>query len=102
MLEEVRDDEGLTVKIQSDLVASGSKDLKARLVQLVEGGEKNLILDFHEVKVIDSAGIGALIATQNSLKSSGQRLKLIGVREPIFKMLKIMRLDKHFDISGIA
>ena len=37
--------EGLTVKIQSDLVASGSKELKARLVQLVEGGEKLLTLD---------------------------------------------------------
>ncbi|CAM2009904.1 STAS domain-containing protein [Acanthopleuribacter pedis] len=102
MFEEIREGEGLTVKIQSDLVASGSKELKARLVQLVEGGEKLLTLDFHEVKVIDSAGIGVLISTQNSLKQGGQKLKLIGVREPIFKMLKIMRLDKHFEISGVA
>jgi anti-anti-sigma factor len=58
-----------------------------------------MAVDLEEVKMIDSSGLGVLIAAHNSLQKLGARLELLNVSDDIRKLLQNMRLDKHFTIQ---
>ena len=45
-------------------------------------------------------GIGLLIATHNSLKAKGGRLRVVNVSPEILNLFKAIRLDRHFAVEG--
>ncbi len=56
-------------------------------------------LDLSRCRALSSSAIGAMIATHNSLKSRGSRLIVTGASEEIRRLLKMMQLDRHFDVA---
>jgi anti-anti-sigma factor len=89
----------VVVRPDKDIVASITKDFKGELKGLLDGGAKQMAVDLEEVKMIDSSGLGVLIAAHNSLQKLGARLELLNVSDDIRKLLQNMRLDKHFTIQ---
>ena len=94
-----KDAETVTIKPDCDIVASVLDDLKAELKGVADNGCSRLIIDFSEVRMIDSMGIGLLIAAYNSLKQKGATLELHHVSEEIASLFKHMRLNQHFTIA---
>ncbi|GAB7081756.1 ATP-binding protein [Megalodesulfovibrio paquesii] len=92
--------QGETVRLmpRRDIVAATAQGLKQELKTLVDGGAKRLELDCTEVEMVDSVGIGLLVATHNSLKLQGGGLVLRHVSADVAGLLQTMRLDKHFEI----
>lgn len=88
-----------TIKPGRDIVASMLDGFKAELKELAATGCARLIIDFSGVRMIDSMGIGILIATYNTLKQRQAELELCHVSEEISTLLKHMRLNQHFTIS---
>jgi anti-anti-sigma factor len=82
-----------------DIVASMAEDFKGRLIDQVKTGLKELVIDLSGVEVIDSIGLGVVIATHNSLKNAGGKLKIINASEDIFRLFETMRLDQHFNVQ---
>lgn len=80
--------------------AANDESLKDELLDLVQS-TNDVVVDLEDVTLIDSSGIGLLIATHNSLKEKGGSLKVINTPEKILTMFKIMRLDRHFSIEGL-
>ena len=99
MSEIQKDAETVTIKPGCDIVASMLDGLKAELKELAGSGCARLVIDFTEVRMIDSMGIGLLIAAYNSLKQKGAALELLHVSEEITTLFKHMRLNQHFTIS---
>ncbi len=91
-----RDGDKVFVKLEQDIVASISKDLKEEFKGLLDGGAKQMVVDLDDVKMIDSSGLGVLIAAHNSLQKLGASLELLNISDDIRKLLQNMRLDKHF------
>ena len=87
------------VALDTDVIASTVGALKERLKALVEQGSRQIVLDCKAVEVIDSMGIGLLVATHNSLAKSGGRLVLVNASEAVCNLLRTMRLDKHFSVN---
>ncbi len=83
---------------EGDIVASMTEPFKLRLKAAITENGPGLTIDCSTVKMIDSMGIGLLIATHNSLEKTGGRLALKAVSPEIGKLLRAMRLDKHFHI----
>jgi len=83
----------------ADIVASMADDFKSNLLQMVEKGIPELIIDFTGVDIVDSVGLGVVIATHNSLSNSGGKLKVINVSNDIYHLFKSMRLDQHFEVQ---
>lgn len=84
---------------QGDIVASGADGLRARLRELMQEHPGPLVMDLARVELIDSVGIGLLIAVHNSLSKGGSRLSLVNVNADLAGLLRTMRLDKHFSIE---
>jgi anti-anti-sigma factor len=86
------------IKPGNDIVASTADDFRGMLLNSVNKGTKELILDLSGVEVVDSVGLGMIIATHNSLKNAGGKLKVIRSSENIFRLFQTMRLDQHFEL----
>jgi len=98
MTEINREQDKTIAKIDQDLVASVVPELKQELQGLVDQGE-DLAVDLQAVNIIDSKGIGLLIATHNSLQENNKSLEVLNPSEDVLNLFKSMRLDKHFSIS---
>lgn len=82
-----------------DIVASMANTFRAELHALVQESPGELIIDLASVSMVDSVGIGVLIATHNSLSKAGGVLKIINVSKEIYRLFSTMRLDRHFPIA---
>jgi anti-anti-sigma factor len=82
-----------------DVVASYAQELRRNLWSLIEEGVTDVTIDLARVQMIDSIGLGVLIAAHNSLKKKQGRLAIVNVSKEILGLLKTMRLDRHFDIK---
>ena len=87
-----------TVKPGKDIVASMAEEFRGKLLKLVKQGIKEITIDLDNVEMVDSVGLGVLIATHNSLDDAGGGLKLKNVSDDIYNLMKTMRLDQHFDV----
>ena len=93
-------DGSVTIEPGGDLVTALLPDLRARLHDTVETGARRLTIDLGGVRMVDSAGLGLLIATHNSLKRRGGELNVVQASEDILQLFKAVRLHRHFSISG--
>ncbi len=88
------------LEITTDITSSTIEIIHRDVDDLINDGLIDLTFDMSKVDIVDSTGIGFIIRVQNSLKQHGGILQLRGVNSDIFKMMKIMRLDKHFSIES--
>jgi anti-sigma B factor antagonist len=49
--------------------------------------------------MVDSVGIGVIIATHNSLNKVGGKLKVTNITKDIYTLFTTMRLDRHFTVE---
>jgi len=78
-----------------------TSEFRDELKSLVDEGRTHFILDLRGVEMIDSMGLGVLIATHNSLSQTGRVLTLKNVSSDIMSLLKTMRLNEHFTIADV-
>ena len=81
-----------------DVVAPMADGFRQELRQIVTEGIREVVIDLEGVEMVDSVGIGVIVATHNSLRRVGGSLEVANVSEDIHKLFKMMRLDEHFDV----
>jgi anti-anti-sigma factor len=77
-------------------------DLQAALKQTIEKGVSTLTFDFGRTTLLDSSGIGLIIATSNSLAKTGGKVRLVNVNRDILQLLTMMRLTSRIEVSARA
>ena len=100
MSEIVKQEDQSIIKPGENVVASMAQEFRKELLSLLEGGIKELIIDLTGVTMIDSIGIGVLVAAHNSISKSGGKLAVTNVSENICSLFKTMRLDQHLEIKA--
>lgn len=81
---------------------SNSDEFKAELVGLIDQHHKIIILDLQELKYVDSAFLGALVSSLKYAISLQLDIVLVGLRNDIRDLIKLIRLDKVFKIFNYA
>ncbi len=79
----------------------GEKDafvLRQKVYELIERGTNNIVLDFHDVKHINSAGLGGLISSMTTLSKAEGGLRVACVNEHVLKVFSITRLAEIFQM----
>lgn len=98
MSDVVKSREGATIRPGRDLVASSVEAIRAELSALLAEGVTAVTVDLDEVAMVDSLGMGLLVATHNSLRAKGGKLALVNVAPRIYEILEVMRLTRHFEV----
>ncbi len=95
-----RDANGITVLSLTGRVVLGdeSNQLRTKLKELLGKGTTRLVLDLAEVKYIDSAGLGALVAGFTSAQNQGASMKLANLTKKFDEQLHITKLVTVFDV----
>lgn len=65
---------------------------------LTSEGEKNILLNLANVTVIDSSGLGELVASYASVERNGGSLKLANLSDRFIELITITKLYTVFDI----
>jgi anti-anti-sigma factor len=82
------------------IVAATIPELRLKLRGAVEEGVRELVIDLAGVRMVDSSGLGLLIAAHNSLRKVGGQLAVIHASEDLLELFRSMRMHQHFSVSG--
>jgi anti-sigma B factor antagonist len=65
---------------------------------LITAGKKKIVLNMSNIKYIDSAGLGALVAAHVSAKTQGASVRLCNLGQKFHEVLQVTRLLTVFDV----
>ena len=99
MSEVVREGDMTVIKPGMDIVASMAEDFKNELLSAIDEYEGKVVIDLAEVEMVDSVGIGVIIAAHNTLSQAGRTLKVINVVKDVFGLFSTMRLNRRFTVE---
>lgn len=90
----VENDEGVAVLRLIGNLRGGDEggELRAAVQRLVEDGATRVLIDLREVGMVNSVGIGTLVACLTSVRRVGGELKLLGAPQRLLTALKICRI----------
>lgn len=71
--------------------------LNDKLVELIEGRKKYVVVDLHGVSVINSSGLGMLIKGVSTMRDAGGDLKIANASNKILELIKITKLTGVLD-----
>ena len=89
------------IKPGKEIVESMVEDFKGKLLKIINQDIKELEIDMKNVKDIDSAGLGLLIAAKNSVDQSDGKLILTNVPENIESLFQILGLEEYFNLGSV-
>ena len=75
-----------------------SNSLRDKLKSLTAQGKKKIVLNMANIKYIDSAGLGTLIAVHVSAKTQGASVRLCHLGRKFHEVLQITKLLTIFDV----
>jgi anti-anti-sigma factor len=96
----IQKDDRTVVEPAGDVVAALLPELRSVLRGALAGGIRELVMDLAHTRMVDSSGLGLLIAAHNSMRKAGGRLSVVNASPEVFDLLRSMRMHQHFSISG--
>ena len=87
--------------LSSRLDASVAPQFKSEMTAMINAGAKHIVLDMAAVRMIDSSGLGTLVAILKLL--NGQGTIVIRAATPsVLGLFKLTRMDRVFTIEAAA
>lgn len=75
-----------------------SNSLREKLKSLIAEGKKQIVLNMDNIKYIDSAGLGILVAAHVNAKTQGASLRLCHLGSKFQEVLQITKLVTVFEV----
>jgi len=82
------------VKPRADVDMAVAETLKRRLVDLIDRGKRQLVLDLADVRYMDSSGLGAMVAGLKHARSAGGDTRLCALQTDVRAVFEMTRLTK--------
>ena len=100
--EVTRTDRRGVVTPKSRLTAAMVPDLQGELRVLLGQGVDELVFDLADTTMLDSSGMGLLIAASNSVARTRGTVRVINASPDVLDLLRSMRLVDRLNVSGRA
>src|SRR6185503_4649962 len=81
------------------LDAGNAKEFKRDIAPVLEPCSK-VVFDLHELRFVDSSGLGAILSCLRQLNAKGGDLKLCEMTRPVRALFELVRMHKIFDIHA--
>jgi anti-sigma B factor antagonist len=78
--------------------AHNSPALKDQILELIESGNKRIVVDMSAVRFVDSSGLGVLLSGYRNAASCQGELVLSGLQPQVKSMFELTRLHRVFKI----
>jgi anti-sigma B factor antagonist len=86
----------LTVRGEIDVYTAPR--LRQAIVDLVDSGAVNIVVDMEKVDFLDSTGLGVLVEGLKRVRTRGGDLSIVVTQDKIIKIFEITGLNKAFSL----
>jgi anti-sigma B factor antagonist len=80
-------------------LGEGNVMLREIIRELIDKGNRKIVINLGEVQYVDSAGVGELVKTHTTLRNQGGQLRLVNLNKRVNDLLQMTRLAAVFDIE---
>lgn len=87
------------IGVNGELIVGNRQELKSRVLERLEEGDRKFLIDFAESSYIDSSGLGVLVSLSKKIREAGGALRLAGLNEDLRTLFELTKLDTLFQIS---
>lgn len=88
------------VTVEGQLIVGNRQELKQKVLDELENGERKFVVDFDQTGYIDSSGLGVLVSLSKKIREQGGELRLAGLNEDLRTLFELTKLDTLFKIAG--
>jgi anti-sigma B factor antagonist len=92
-------DDVTVVDVEGQLIVGNRQELKQRVLEQLEGGDRKFIIDFVNTGYIDSSGLGVLVSLSKKIREQGGELRLSSLNEDLRTLFELTKLDTLFRIA---
>lgn len=82
-----------------ELDLASAPQLGAQVIESLARHECNLVLDFSEVRMVDSAGIGVLLSVQRRVRAVGGQLVVRNPSEHVRRVFALTGVDRRLQLG---
>ncbi len=94
-----RDPSGvLIIGVDGQLIVGNRHELKSKVTEAIEKGDRKFLVDFSNTGYIDSSGLGVLVSLSKKIREAGGDLRLAGLNEDLKTLFELTKLDTLFDV----
>lgn len=92
----------LVIEVDGQLIVGNRQELKQRVLDALEAGDRKFLIDFAKTGFIDSSGLGVLVSLSKKIRDEGGDLRLAGLNEDLKTLFELTKLDTLFAITDSA
>jgi anti-sigma B factor antagonist len=81
-------------------LGEGSSTLRRTIRDLLDNGQRKIVLNLYDVDYIDSSGIGELVSGYTTVRNVEGEMKLLHLTKRVHDLLQITRLFTVFDVQS--
>ena len=96
--DEAIDDATHVIELGGEVDLYTAPEFKERMVELIESGKKQIVVDLSKATFIDSTTLGVLVGGVKRLRTNEGQLSLVCSDRNITKIFEITGLDRVFTI----
>jgi len=98
---EVTEKGGVTIiDVEGQLIVGNRQELKQKVLERLDSGERKFLIDFSNTGYIDSSGLGVLVSLSKKIREQGGELRLANLNEDLKTLFELTKLDTLFHISN--
>jgi anti-sigma B factor antagonist len=87
------------VSVEGQLIVGNRQDLKQRVLDELERGERRFLIDFWGTGYIDSSGLGVLVSLSKRIRELNGELRLTNLNDDLKSLFELTKLDTLFQIA---
>lgn len=94
-----REGDILVTDVGGQLIVGNRQELKQKVLDELERGERKFLIDFAQTGYIDSSGLGVLVSLSKKIREQGGELRLANLNEDLKTLFELTKLDTLFQIA---
>jgi anti-sigma B factor antagonist len=89
----------VVIAVDGQLIVGNRQELKQKMLDALEAGDRKFLIDFAQASYIDSSGLGVLVTLSKKIREDGGDLRLAGLNEDLKTLFELTKLDTLFAIT---
>ncbi len=87
------------IDVEGQLIVGNRQELKQKVLDELEKGERKFVVDFSNTGYIDSSGLGVLVSLSKKIRERGGEMRLARLNEDLRTLFELTKLDTLFKIA---
>ena len=88
------------VDVEGQLNVGNRQELKQKVLDELERGERKFLVDFSQTGYIDSSGLGVLVSLSKKIREAGGAPRLANLNDDLKTLFELTKLDTLFQIAN--